>query len=902
MSHPFGDAITQFLHRKHGLSISKLATGIDQPRSVVGLMCQGQRLTGPQARDRVVAIIRWLNEQEALETLEEANLLLRAAGMADLDSSRMDEGRLVQQLRKQAPAAPISPAAPSHRAAPAALRPRLPRPLSSFVGRRHELAEVSELLQLPTTRLLTLIGAGGCGKTRLALQVATDMAEAHPDGVWWVELAALTDPALVPQTIAAALGVQEHAGHPVKETLLAHLRERDLLLVLDNCEHLVDACASIVEDIFQTCPAIKILATSREELHILGETIWLVPSLSFPRSQVRTGSTLDLDLVEESEAAQLFIERVKAKLPSFTLTRQNAPAILQICQRLDGIPLALELAAARIPMLTVEQLAARLDNRFQVLTSGSRTALPRHQTLHALITWSYDLLTAEEKVLLNRLSIFAGSWTLEAAEAICSGTIVGADRVMEIMQELIQKSMVVVETQDDVMRYYLLETIREYAAEKLYESGEAEALATRYSDWFLALVERAYAEITGQDQVAWFSRMSRERDNVQAALVWASKQGKIEAVARFVVALYRFWLSWAWLSEARRWLELVLLHTGELPKDVYARVLSAAGMIAQVQGDYENAYSRYRMSLELTREIGKPAMIATALANLGDLAYGRSDYQTARGLYEESLELRRQIGEPAAIATALAALGIVAYGQGDYDEACRHFEESLAIRREIGNRQGSAQILLFLGGISLERGDFAEARALIEENLVIRRLLGDERGIIQALIVLGRIALVDGDVDTAEALEEEAIERCRGDIDKWLIAAAMNNLGRVARAQGHYELAARRHAESLRLRRDLGARRDVAECLTDFGALAAAQADWMRAAQFLGAAESLRQAIGTRLPPVDQAEFEDLRTQVQSRLDYSSWSNAYAAGKAMSPEEAIAFALEPVEMTTTIED
>jgi len=387
-----------------------------------------------------------------------------------------------------------------------ALPNNLPRQLTSFIGREREMAEVKRLLT--TTRLLTLTGSGGCGKTRLALQVAADLVEEFANGVWLVELAALTDPALVPQAVASALGVREEPGRPLLATLSDYLKAKRLLLLLDNCEHLVAACAYLAEALLRACPHLRILATSREALNIAGETVWRVPSLSLP-------DLLHLPSVEhltQYEAVRLFIERALISRPDFVLTSQGAPSVAQVCHRLDGIPLAIELAAARVKVLSVEQIAARLDNRFRLLTSGSRTALPRQKTLRAAIDWSYDLLSETERMVLRRLSVFAGGWTLEAAEAICVGEGIEWHEVLDPLMQLVDKSLVMMEEQGGTVRYRLLETVRQYGRDKLPASGEADVVRGRHRDWYLALAERAEPELLGSNQAVWLERLETEHD------------------------------------------------------------------------------------------------------------------------------------------------------------------------------------------------------------------------------------------------------------------------------------------------------------------------------------------------------------------------------------------------------
>ena len=422
----------------------------------------------------------------------------------------------------------------------------LPRQLTSFIGREREMAEVRRLLS--TTRLLTLTGSGGCGKTRLALQVAADLVEAFAEGVWFVDLAPLSDPALVPQTVAATLRVREEPGRPILITLSEYLQPRHLLLVLDNCEHLVGACAELAQALLRACPHLQILATSREPLRIGGETTWRVPSLSLP-------DLLRLPLVEslaEYEAVRLFTDRAEVVLPGFLVTDQNALAVAQVCHRLDGIPLAIELAATRVKVLPVHQIAARLDDRFRLLTGGSRTALPRQQTLRAVMDWSYILLSEKERTLLRRLSVFAGGWTLDAAEAVCSGNRIETVEVLDLLAQLVDRSLVAVDREDAEARYRLLDTVRQYAREKLQDSGEETEVHGRHREWFLDLAERTEPELLGPEQGVWLARLEAEHDNLRAALTWSQQEEEGgEAGLRLAGALGRFWWMRGHLTEGR---------------------------------------------------------------------------------------------------------------------------------------------------------------------------------------------------------------------------------------------------------------------------------------------------------------------------------------------------------------
>src|SRR6266508_3106672 len=472
----------------------------------------------------------------------------------------------------------------------------LPLQVNRFIGREREMTAVRGLLM--TSRLLTLAGAGGSGKTRLALQVATDLREEFEHGVWWVELAALSDPLLVPRAVASVVGIPERAGYTVTEALSDALRPKHVLLVLDNCEHLLAACAQLIETLLRTCSQLRVLVTSREALTITGETIWLVLPLRVPD----TYQPLPIGGLLTYEAVQLFVERAKSVLPSFTLTPENASAVVQVCRRLDGMPLAIELAAARTRALAVEQIVARLDDAYRLLTGGSRSALPRQQTLRAAMDWSYDLLSVHEQAFFRRLSVFAGSFSLEAAEAICAGDPGEAYDVLDVLSSLIDKSLVLMEQRSGAARYRLLETIRQYGQDKLQEEAEAAKVRRNHRDWYARLAEQAEAETLEARQKSVFDRLEAEHENLRAALGWSLEHQEAETAAQIGAAISRFWLLRGYMSEGRRWLERALSGFSE-KNAVRVKALNIAAMLASLQDDNKTARTLVEESLELSREL-----------------------------------------------------------------------------------------------------------------------------------------------------------------------------------------------------------------------------------------------------------------------------------------------------------
>lgn len=618
----------------------------------------------------------------------------------------------------------------------------LPLQLSSFIGREKELVEARR--RLAETRLLTLTGTGGAGKTRLALQVAAEVIEDFPDGVWLVELAPLTDPELLPQAVATALGLGEEGGdRTLAETLADALRLKSLLLVWDNCEHLIDACARLAETLLRTCPILRLLATSREALEIGGETVLPISSLSLP-----AGPPLPpTETLAGYESVRLFVDRATTALPAFRLSDGNAPAVAQVCSRLDGIPLALELAAARIRVLTPQQIASRLDDRFRLLSGGSRTALPRQQTLRALIDWSYDLLPPAEQALLRRLSVFAGGWPLEAAETVCAGAEVEEWEVLDLLSRLVAKSLVVVEPPDEgQVRYRLLENLRSYARERLAETGEATALAARHRDWFLALAEEAEPHLSGPEMPHWLDRLERDLENFRAALSF-SRQAGGESLPRLAGALSRFWYGRSYLSEGLGWLEDALAPAAAV--SIRAKVLNGAGMLSWSCGDYAKSRAFHARDLELRRELNDTRGIARALGNLGILASEQGDFTQAGALYAESLTLYRTLGDDLSLAHMLNNLANLHTAQADYTGAGPLLRESLALYRQVGNGAGIAAALHNLGDLHTKQGLLDEAKPYFRDSLSAQQTLGDKQRIASTLTHLAETAHAQADFERA---------------------------------------------------------------------------------------------------------------------------------------------------------
>ena len=623
-------------------------------------------------------------------------------------------------------------------ATPAAPRHNLPHQLSSFIGREREIAELTRLLG--SARLITLIGTGGCGKTRLAIELAGKQAHAYGDGVWLIELAALSDPALLVQTVADVLGIQEKTGAKPLDTLVQFLATRSVLLVLDNAEHLIDACAQLSEGLLQRCPRLVILATSREPLRVTGEQNYRVPSLSLPRE-----ADTSPDVIAGHESARLFIERARLQQANFSIDAGNCLAISSICRRLDGIALALELAAPRLRVLPVEELSRRLDQRFELLTEGSRTALPRHRTLRALVDWSYDALADEEKSMLRRLSVFSGGWTLEAAKQLLNPEEAGYTDPLRTLTSLTDKNLVVARERDGTARYSMLETIREYANDRLRETDEHAQVRNRHLAMFAALAEEAHSKKTGDTAPAWLDRLDTEIDNFRAALSWWLEAGADDAGARLANALCWFWLARGHITEGRRWMADVLTRTdsGSFAA-ARAYVARSASLMAQRQGDLVEAQRLSEEALALWTGLGNTRGIAASWQTLGMVAYSKGDYAAARRGYEQALELFREMDAMDWVGTVLSNLGETACAQGCYDDACARLQESLDLARRTRSVR-VPHILTSLGTAVHCQGNSERARAILTEAVAGWRALGDRDGIAYALVSLAEVIHDVGD-------------------------------------------------------------------------------------------------------------------------------------------------------------
>ena len=739
---------------------------------------------------------------------------------------------------------------------PGASRHNLPAARSSFVGREREMLEVRR--ELAMTRLLTLTGAGGSGKTRLALEVARNLIGAYREGVWLVELAPLSEGELVAQAVAGTLGTKEQPGRPLVDTLLEELRPKQTLLILDNCEHLVGAVARLVDALLDACPRLRVLTTSREALRIEGEVRWPVPALSAPDPQRH----LDVEELKGYDAARFFAERARRRDPSFMLTPQNAQTVAHICRRVEGIALAVELAAVQVGTLSVDQISERLETSIKLLTGGGRTAVPRQRTLSGALDWSHALLSEGEKKLFGRLSVFAGGWTLEAAEAVSLGEGIQEGDILELLSGLVDKSLVVAEpVVEGSVRYRMLEPIRQYALERLHESEEAEEAWRQHASYYLALAQEAEPELRGQQQGIWLDRLETEHDNFRTALSWAIEQEDAELYLRLAGALWKFWDARGYYNEAHHWFEEVLAKDDRTSAAARAKVLEATGWLAYDRGDMDRAGAAAKEGLELL-----------------------------------SAEAEIEVGVAAGLRLVL---GYVAEMRGDEERATELHEEALALGREAGHTRTVAGAILALGVVSAKLDDHERATELFEEGLVLSRELADAEIVPYYLINLGYEYLLQGDHERAAALNEEAAALYREQGRRGDLQTALDNLGWAALLREDHERAKTFFEESLEISRELGTRLLASESIEGFACLAGARGEAERAARLFAAAQELREAVGYEQPRRARAQREPYLDHTRSLLEEEAWEAAFADGRTLTLEEAVEYALSEKEPATS---
>lgn len=725
----------------------------------------------------------------------------------------------------------------------------LPTPLTSFIGRDTEVAEVKRLL--PEARLVTLTGSGGCGKTRLALQAASELGANYSNGVWFVELAPIADPMLVPQILLAIFNLREDSHRTALDVLMDYLRAKTLLLVLDNCEHLIETCAQISKSLLQACPKLKILASSREALGIAGEAPYRVPSLATPNPERLPA----LEKFLEVDSIRLFIERATTAKPDFTLTKDNASFVAQICFRLDGIPLAIELAAARVKMLSPEQIASRLDDRFRLLTGGSRTALPRQQTLRALIDWSYSLLSEPEKTLFRRLAVFVGGWTLEAAESVCGEERGGAD-VLDLLTRLVDKSLVFSEESTGEIRYHRLETIRQYSREKFLETDEVETIRNRHLAFYVQFSQEAEKHMQGRERLKWTHLLEAEQDNLRAAMEWGLARNPENAL-RIAASMPTFWTAGGYSAEGFRWLQQALER------------------------------------VEATKGYKQLSLRAKALVGLALLYLSFGDNINARHVAEESVALYRQSQDRYGLAYALGILAMPYGFLGEGTQAEAALKEGIVIARAEKN---VFALVWGLNNLSLAtlvlHGDLETAQRYTDEVRQISQEAGIEWTAANAYQMSGLIAARRQEFDKARAHFEQSIMALQRIDAHFNVILVKSDLAHLERQLGNHQRALELYHKTLVAFRDMGQTGAVAHQLECFGFIALAQNQNERALQLFAAANALREKGGTPMTPDEQIYFDEQLKGLRLKINSVQFDSKWAKGRAMTMEQAIQFALQ----------
>ncbi len=760
----------------------------------------------------------------------------------------------------------------------------LPQLLTSFVGREAELERIRALVE--KSPLVTLVGAGGTGKTRLGLRAASTLLDEMPDGIFLIELAPITEPSLIINAIGSALGVAEEPSRPMVDTVLDFLRDRRVMLLLDNCEHVLAATANLLHRLLRSCPGLRVVATSREAFGVPGEQLFRVQPMSLPdiRRLPTTGELASL------ESVALFVERARFVKPEFELTDSNAMAVARICRRLDGIPLAIELAAARLKSLSPEQILERLNDRFRLLTGGSRTSLPHQQTLRAAMDWSYDLLKDSERALLRRISVFAGTWSLEATEGVCSGGEIDEYEVLDLLSQLVDKSLVNLE--DGVAgesRYRLLLTVREYGLVHLLEAGEAQEFRDRHRDLFLELAERAEPELQSRSQATWLDRLETEHDNLRAALEWSIESG-VESGLRMAGALWRFWSLRGYLSEARDWLAKALRTSagGSYP-EAEAKALRAAGVLALNQDDHTNARLFLEQSLDLCRLLADKKGEAAALNSLGNVAWRRGELASAYEYYEQSLALERGLGNELGTARGLISLGNVALLRGQCDDARSLYNEALGLARQLENKSWEASILHNLGDVAAGFGRFDEAHALLEQSIEARKAIGDKLGVARANCAIGEILCLQGRPAEGKELLDSALAMLRELGDRHWVAAALLGLSDVTFQEGDFKKARRTVVLSAMMRNDVSDRVGIAQCLGKLSSISEAMGHGRIAARILGAEMAVREQIGSPRTQVEEKILGDLENRLLADIGEPAYHAQTGAGKALSLAQVLGY-------------
>ncbi len=764
---------------------------------------------------------------------------------------------------------------------------------SSFIGRQDDLNRIYKLISNADLRLLTLVGSGGIGKTRLATQAAFKALDQYPDGVWMVELASLTEAGLLPQRVADIFGVsaqEAREGQGETEVLVEFLKDKNLLLVIDNCEHLIEACAEFTDTLLKGCPQLRVMATSREDLRVPGETIYQVNPLILPRDSI------SVEDFGTSEAIQLFIERASAADRNFELSSENSAAVFQICNQLDGIPLAIELAAARIKILNPEQIVERLDDRFQLLTAGSRTALPRHQTLEAAIDWSYDLLSEQEQSLLRKLAVFSGGWNLEAAEKVDKFAAQDKFGVFDLLSQLVDKSLVSAEQFEETIRYRMLETVRQYGIIKLRQAGELSRARQNHINYFTHLAEIADLGLRDERQVDSLKILDVEHDNLRGAIRWSLNQVNADSAFRLIAALGWFWFIRGYWKESWIWLTQSLDLNVDSSPMLRAKAIIRAGGLELIRGKLSGTTDLVEEALVLSREVHDKENTAWCLNLLGQAGtWGYKEIDEAEAKLTESLEIFKELGDEWGIAWTLRYLGQVAEVRGDFEKSIALQREALNRFEAIGDIWNSAHSLYLLGGTLFLFGDSEGAKEAYQQIPSKSKIVEDKVMAAHAIRGAAMIALQDNDLDQAEQLYQDALVALQKIGDENCASGAIRDLGEIARRGGQYAQAIELLSQSLLSFVEMGNDVPIGIAIERFASLASSLGNYRKATQLLAAVE---EHIGDTInsSPTLQTEHKKLISSAQDHFGHQVFEQYWIEGAEMSLVDAAALALKEVKV------
>ncbi len=769
----------------------------------------------------------------------------------------------------------------------------LPIQPTPFIGREKEVAAVTRLLKRSDVRLVTLTGPGGVGKTRLGLHVAAELSDDFADGVFVVALAPLNDPTQVIPAIAQTLAISEASDRPLFTLLIAFLKEKQLLLLLDNFEQVGDAAVMLAE-LLAACPQLKIVVTSRVGLHVRAEHEFAVPPLSVPTLK----QLPDLKTLSHYEAVALFIERAQATKPDFSVTNANAPAVAAICAHLDGLPLAIELAAARIKHFSPHTLLARLEQGLSVLSGGARDLPARQQTLRGAIAWSYDLLSPGEQKLFRHLAVFVDGWGLEAAEVICMARGGLSEDILEGMASLVDKSLLRQEEQAaGETRFWMLQTLREFGLEQLAMSGELEATRQAHAEYYLRLAEEAQPALQATEQGRWMARLEQEHENLRAALFWLLAQARVgreqskqqaEQALRLCTALSWFWSIRGYSREGQKFLEQALALRESVSASVKAKAFYTAADLAFLLDDLERTEKLGSESLHLFREMGDKVGMAEALLTLGSSAWARGEYKLARSQLEEAATLYQEMGEQWKHGRCLTQLARISTVQGEYDEALGLLEQSLALYRALGDKERLGWVLYLQARLLfLSERDIAAAGSLTEQSLSLLQEIDNPWARAYPLVLLGQLRLRQGEQAQAHALFEESRSSFKEVGDQGGTAEALIGLASVAAMQGDFTAAYRLYQESFLILQRIQYKELIPSCLEALATVTAEQGEPVQATQMWGAAEALHEVIGTPIPPVYRPGYQQAVAAARSQLGEEDFATAWVQGRSMSPEQAM---------------